>query len=479
MKFPLTLLSVGLCLTAVSAAQSQFVERPEVGGASSFTPDTSTVVGSDGQGAWYWTQAGGLVSIGGSQGTEVSADGSVVAGNRVGVSGFDGPAVWTQAGGWVDLGGLPGQSPPSNSHGTTYDMSADGSAVVGLGWRSDWKARGFRWDSTSQQVTELPQMGSRSSRATAISGDGQWIGGFDEHDNGTRRAALWDSALVETLFLARPANPNGYGEILDINSDGSVIVGNENGGGYRWTPGDGFVNFGQVPGVDPVQNYNWAGRTSEDGSVVVGGNWDLWQGTTFATIWTEQSGILFLSDYLTGLGVSGLDNYQLANVIDISADGGTILGWGVRYQPFGFVTWEASVPVGCNGGTASFCVTSPNSVGAGALLTSNNQVSVAANALELRAGPVPDQFGIFFYGSSTQAPAALGNGSLCLTGKLVRLPVVQASNGVLVIQPDMTAGWNSGLLPGTTWHFQAWYRDPAGGGAGHNLSDGLSVTFCD
>jgi hypothetical protein len=32
---------------------------------------------------------------------------------------------------------------------------------------------------------------------------------------------------------------------------------------------------------------------------------------------------------------------------------------------------------------------------------------------------------------------------------------------------------NSAISPGTTWHFQLWYRD----GAASNFSDGVSVTF--
>ena len=33
------------------------------------------------------------------------------------------------------------------------------------------------------------------------------------------------------------------------------------------------------------------------------------------------------------------------------------------------------------------------------------------------------------------------------------------------------------MTPGSTWHFQAWFRDPAGGGAFFDLSDGLTITF--
>ena len=33
------------------------------------------------------------------------------------------------------------------------------------------------------------------------------------------------------------------------------------------------------------------------------------------------------------------------------------------------------------------------------------------------------------------------------------------------------------FLPGATWNFQRWSRDPAAGGSAFNLSNGLSITF--
>jgi hypothetical protein len=40
------------------------------------------------------------------------------------------------------------------------------------------------------------------------------------------------------------------------------------------------------------------------------------------------------------------------------------------------------------------------------------------------------------------------------------------------------AGGGPGQIePGSTWNFQLWYRDPAGGGSGFNLSDALSAPF--
>lgn len=34
------------------------------------------------------------------------------------------------------------------------------------------------------------------------------------------------------------------------------------------------------------------------------------------------------------------------------------------------------------------------------------------------------------------------------------------------------------ITGGSTWSFQFWFRDPQGGGAFFNLSDGLRATFC-
>ena len=43
--------------------------------------------------------------------------------------------------------------------------------------------------------------------------------------------------------------------------------------------------------------------------------------------------------------------------------------------------------------------------------------------------------------------------------------------------PPFSAGGGQ-IAPFETWHFQFWFRDPTGGPAGFNFSDGLAVTFC-
>ena len=70
-------------------------------------------------------------------------------------------------------------------------------------------------------------------------------------------------------------------------------------------------------------------------------------------------------------------------------------------------------------------------------------------------------------------------GFRCIGGTVYRLDVTVAVAGVLSHALDVTDPPSPGgqITAGSTWNFQAWFRDPAGGGAAFNLSDGLNVTF--
>jgi len=133
----------------------------------------------------------------------------------------------------------------------------------------------------------------------------------------------------------------------------------------------------------------------------------------------------------------------------------------------------------------NYCQAGPNSVGAGMLIAGLGSPSLMANDLWLTAagGPLGNQFGVFFY-SPAQTMVPFGNGFLCVSTPLHRLnpPVVIQSSGTAVrpvnyTLPPMDSGEGQ-VLAGSSWNFQFWYRDPAGGGAGYNLSDGLHVSFC-
>ncbi len=141
-----------------------------------------------------------------------------------------------------------------------------------------------------------------------------------------------------------------------------------------------------------------------------------------------------------------------------------------------------------NCGWVTYCVTAPNSQGAGATVTALGSTSIAANDFVLHAAAaVPNQFGLFYYGAS-QIQAPFGDGVRCVGAGgigIFRLSPAQLGNFVGEITRPVNFGappTNAGpgaIQPGSTWNFQLWYRDPAGpGGSGFNLSNGLSATFC-
>ncbi len=134
----------------------------------------------------------------------------------------------------------------------------------------------------------------------------------------------------------------------------------------------------------------------------------------------------------------------------------------------------------------SYCVTSPNSVGAGARIFGSGSQSITVNTFQLQIffAP-PGQSGLFFYGTEPgQVP--IGGAFLCVGqgGVVQRLPVVQADFlGTAFLPLDFGAPpMNSGagqVVAGTHYYFQFWYRDSgAPGGSGFSLSDGLDVSFC-
>ncbi|MFT4537901.1 MAG: hypothetical protein ACI841_004029 [Planctomycetota bacterium] len=149
--------------------------------------------------------------------------------------------------------------------------------------------------------------------------------------------------------------------------------------------------------------------------------------------------------------------------------------WNIR----GYVIeFDGGASIGSN-----YCLAVPNSTTQPSVISASGQDSVSANNLTLSAEPQPmNQPGIFYYGPN-QVQQVFGNGFRCIgagaTG-IARLPVVNSgSGGVMSHAVDLSSPPtpSTQITAGSTWNFQAWYRDPLGGGAAFNLSDALEITF--
>jgi probable HAF family extracellular repeat protein len=221
---------------------------------------------------------------------------------------------------------------------TNFGVSGDGSIVVGLGYLNPGRAHAFRWEQSTGMV-DLGSLDGKDSRADAISADGGTIVGWDAAPNGYWRGAMW-RADKETLL-----DPKGLlGQAYAVNHDGTVIVGTGYRGGfhaYLWTPTDvtdlGILDRG--PGHNAQERAS-ATAVSDDGKVVVG--WTGFGGDRDAFIWTPETSMVKLDDYLKQKGVKGLDGWVLGTANALSADGKVIAGHGSG--PHGFEGWVATLP---------------------------------------------------------------------------------------------------------------------------------------
>ena len=287
----------------------------------------SVVVGrgnsANGFEASRWTQATGMVGLGGGVAYGVSADGSVVVGQSGG-GGFQ-AFRWTQGTGMVGLGDFAGG--PFSSEALA--VSADGSVVVGYGWNANGP-EAFRWTQATGMVGlgDLPG-GLFSSLAFEVSADGSVVVGGGISTNGSE-AFRWTQA-IGMVGLGDLAGGTFSSEALAVSADGSVVVGfgnSANGGeAFRWTQGTGMVGLGDLPGGI---FYSYATGVSADGSVVVGYSaTDSFTGAE-AFIWNSTQGMRSLKQVLTndyGLNLAG---WTLNDARGISADGLTVVGYGTN-----------------------------------------------------------------------------------------------------------------------------------------------------
>ncbi|MCU0229953.1 MAG: hypothetical protein MUC67_01105 [Acidobacteria bacterium] len=325
-----------------------------------------------------WTADGQVLMIGAPPSgyfevTALSDDGSTVVGN---VYVTDGPlaphfeaAIWLGGSDWRLLGYLPGSGPCGDLLTSAFDVSGDGSKVVGLAWLapdcSD-TAHGFQWTEETGMVDLGSIVDGRASRGNAISADGNVIGGWSDAEFGTRLGAqIRNGGAWE--WITPDGAPIQAGEVLAVNSNGSILVG----GGYNgpgpgpgpqpvsaepwlWSEATGLIRLGSVKGLRGAvfDGSHYANDVSDDGTVVVGFDTLFTLGERWAFIWTKTGGIRMLQDYVRQYTdaatkakictaqrgpLQPCSKWDFATPAAISNDGKVIVGTG--RNPAG--NWEA------------------------------------------------------------------------------------------------------------------------------------------
>jgi len=285
-------------------------------------------------------------------------------------------------------------------------------------------------------------------------------GGFETGD--TSSWVSFPSPSSTFIVTGDAASGSFGGEVFNDTDGSSAVIKQANLGVGMVNPGDTIeISF------------------AAKGEGVIGG-------VAFAEFFSELSGGgVSSSQILSGAPLTLTDQWQ---TFSFTATAGADVSGGVTLQ-FAVVTGATigstslfmvdDVSVATEGIGSNYCVGAVNSTGVGATISASGSTSVGANDLELSAGPVPvAEFAVFFHGAA-QGMIPFGNGFQCATGGIVRVwppsPADMLGNVTRLI--DNTAPGGVGIAAGATRNFQCWYRDPAGGGMGFNLSDGLSVTF--
>ncbi len=280
----------------------------------------------------------------------VSDDGTVVVGDVLdpNYNFAETAGRWTALTGWQSLGALPNAGMcPSVSN--SYEVSADGSVVVGLSW-DGCSGRGFIW-TQANGMQELESLANGSNRASVVSSDGATIAGFAQ---GTfnRTPASWDGPTLDGELISPPYNGDAEGEVHGLSDDGSVLLGTQYlGAGDFAYDAVKWVNGGapQPIGAGSLLT-GWAGHAmdiSSDGTIV---GFDFLQGNRRAWIQPEGAGNLQLLHFWAnqrGAGIPANVNLEVCQAI--SADGRFIIGHGATTGAWRIVITRTGCPGDANG----------------------------------------------------------------------------------------------------------------------------------
>ncbi len=183
-----------------------------------------------------------------------------------------------------------------------------------------------------------------------------------------------------------------------------------------------------------------------------------------------------------GNGVEDALDIRLFGAADLNNDGiPDVCQTPMNYAQFCFCP-NALAPCG-NGDATAGCA---NSTGVGALITPTGSTSVGLDDLVLTTTQLPTfKQLLLMVSANIVAPLPFYDGRRCLVSPISRIgPKNSGPLGNVSFGPGLSAysianfpavNW---ILPGTTFGFQTWYRDPTGPcGSGANVSSAVAASF--
>src|SRR5262245_51552 len=300
--------------------------------AAALSADGQVIMGpgydAAGETSFRWTRNNGMSALPQNfTALDLSADGAVVVGKGYSAENpADGMQIarWTEAGGLELLGWLGG-----DNWAFGWAVSADGSTIVGTSghcvgtpcypWTGD--PDGF-WIGANGVLHRLN--GFDTSHALGVSANGSAIVGVG-WQSGTSEAARWNDQHPTLLGHFPDTN---YSSAMAISGDGEVVLGGPNGwwGEWRWTAASGWAPLASPGDQRRIAFLN----LSHDGSVAVGMRGFVPQNE--AVIWDAANGIRPVAEVLVDCFGLDLSGWTLTEAVDVSADGLTITGNGLNPQ---------------------------------------------------------------------------------------------------------------------------------------------------
>ncbi|WP_300671476.1 T9SS type A sorting domain-containing protein [Soonwooa sp.] len=223
---------------------------------------------------------------------------------------------------WTNLGGMGGSMDRLTS--SPYAMSTDSSTIVGLAYDSDKKARAFKWT----QATGFVNLGSlidrTMTRADAISGNNQVIGGWQDQEDGSRSGAYWVDG-VEKIIKDDAGEWVGF--VRSISYDGTKLAGNPLWGAYPYYYNRTTNKVTYIIGKGSTADFFYKGSINgmtADGKTVIGYFGSIRSSATEGFMWSEATGYVDFTDYVKSLGIDVQGEYLHPTAI--SPDGLKVTG---------------------------------------------------------------------------------------------------------------------------------------------------------
>ncbi len=383
---------------------------------------------------------------------------------------------------------------------------------------------GSSWVEVAKLYASDWEQSAAFGQAVAVDGDTLVVGASQE-DNGSvvypnqgaayvfeRTGGSW--AETQKLVASDPKKGDSFGGSVAIDGD-TILVGAalhnhsviDEGAIYVFErQGGSWVQTQELLGSDPADS-PWMGA-----AVALQGDYALGSahaddevannaGSAYMFRRNENGSWLQIAKFLA---IDGAPSDIFSNSVAIS---GTKVLCGARGDDDACPT----VP-GCNSGSAYVFDFAPDAVqygscpsqgpcgnhddfggcltssGYGGVLNAAGSASLVADDLRFEARWLPaNKLGLFFMGGLATA-LPFGDGQLCVASGGMGIwrfnpPQSSGASGVLNLGPGVVG--LSQILPrgghitaGQTWHFQAWFRDPAGPcGKGSNMTNALRVVF--